>query len=187
MRWPPPGPARNNPDTNCAGENLAPPYTPPNYAGSASERGFIDIGLEPGATAGTNGSAFIRNAIVFGVQSHGVRLGDVSVHVNGHRKTENDALKERVGQDTDPYSTTYAQYLTGGSGNNRRVVYMPMNDAYGDNTYIEFGMFFLPPANTVCGLGVNDACCAEYIGPGTIQGGQGADDDPGVFTTKLIM
>ena len=165
----------------CPADIVVPPFNPPN---AASERGYIDIGW-----AGNNGnsSATIRQAIVSGAQSHSITIGDPVVQVMGQRATENTALQERISQDSDRYAETYAEYVAAGNGNWRRIVHMAVNNPFDNDRVVEFATFFLPPEDEVCGGGQpNLPCCAEYIGPGLLGRGQGADDEVGVFIGRLI-
>ncbi len=191
IRWPPPGQsnddgvAGNSSNGNpgrCSGDFVNPPFVPPVYD---SDRGFIDIGWSGNEG---NSSSTIRQAIVSNAQSHSITIGDPVVHVSGQRTTENAALEERIAQDSDRTSTTYAQYSASGQGNWRRIVYMPVNNPFDANKVVQFATFFLPPANQVCGSDKpNSPCCAEYVGPGLLGRGLGADDEVGVFMSRLIQ
>jgi hypothetical protein len=187
MRYPPPG-LQGQTVGRCEGDWDMESDFP--YA-SEAERGFIDIGIVPGSTAGTNGSAFIRQAIVSNVQSHGVEIGVPIVSVSGQRETEVDALLARIGQDSDEDSETFDDYMQDGAGNGRRLVYMPVNNPYNNKIVVEFATFFLPPANEICGnnpmSGAPKPCCAEYVGPGLLHSrSKGADDQVGVSEARLI-
>ena len=191
MRWPPPGQANDdgiegNDSANgnpgrCPADFVDPPFVPPSLS---QDRGFIDLGWD-----GHEGSssATIREAIVSNAQTHSITIGDPVLHVAGQRTTENDALQERISQDGDRTSETYSQYVASGHGNWRRVVYMPVSNPFDGDKVVEFATFFLPPANQVCGNNQpNKPCCAEYIGPGLIGRGLGADDEVGVYISRLI-
>lgn len=183
--WPPPGKKKNGTNPNaCEDDASMPASFPPNR--NASQRGYIDIGVD--GTPGSGGSAFIRSAILNGVQSHGVTVGESIVLVPGSRQTEVDAVHERILWDSDSYSQTYEDYVAGGQGNGMRIVYMPVNNPYAGDVVVEFGTFFLPPVGDVCGQGNNESCCAEYVGPGLLNAPhRGAGAVTGVAVTRLIQ
>ena len=171
IRWPPPGQRSNNLEGRCEGDIFDPNagellFDPPM---PAAPRGFIDIGAPTFNWNGANGSAFIREAIVSNTQSHGIAVGEPVVHVNGQRSTEDAALRERISQDDDPYSRTYAEYLANTdangkiSGTGRRIVFIPVQNSWDEDRVVEFSTFFLPPEDEVC-------CPA---GPGLCGNGQG--------------
>ncbi len=141
----------------------------------AGERGFIDIGRPTFQWAGANGSAFIRQAIVSNSQSHGLVVGEPLIHVNGQRSTEDAALRERISQDADSYSQTYAAYIGNTDpngkihGNGRRIVFMPAQNSWDGDRVVEFATFFLPPEDEVC--------CPQ--GPGMCGNGQGGGSGSG--------
>ena len=183
IRWPSPG-LRKQSQNWCQGDKDAGFETPD----TASERGFIDIGK----IAGSGGSSYIRQAIVSNVQTHPLSIGEPVENVMGNRGTESDALRERVNQDTDSYSSTFADYLAnrvGGQrvGNGRRVVFMPVNNPYDGDRIVDFAAFFLPVDSEVCGATNVTPCCAEYIGSGLLFGRQAASQTIGVYRTKLLQ
>jgi hypothetical protein len=181
FRWPPPGHV-GEPSSWCGGDRHMASDFPMN---NGSERGFIDIGRNE--DNGSNGAAFIRQAILNGTQSRVMRVGEPIENVSGQRETEVRAVKERIDYDSDSISETYAEYLVRGTGSGRRLVYMPVNNPYSGDLVVEFATFFLPPANEVCGSGNNRPCCAEYVGVGLIGSDRnGAADDVGVSQTRLI-
>ena len=225
MRWPPPGQRSNDLEGRCEGDIFDPNagellFDPPMQA---AERGFIDIGKPLYNITGANGSAFIRQAIVSNTQSHGLVVGEPIVHVFGQRSTEDAALRERISQDSDPHSPTYAEYLANTDlygnviANGRRIVFMPVNNAYDEDKVVEFATFFLPPEDEVCcpegpgmcgngqgggsggngngnggnGGGGNNSpkpCCAEYIGSGILYGiRNAASDKVGIYVPRLTQ
>ena len=99
---------------------------------------------------GVNGSAFIRQAIVSNTQSHGIVVGEPLVHVNGQRSTEDAALRERISQDDDPYSRTYADYMENADsitgkieGTGRRIVFMPVQNPFDEDRVVQFANVLL--------------------------------------------
>jgi len=104
---------------------------------------------------------------------------------NGAKNTEMSAIAMRVEEDTDTISTTYAQYLSSGTGNGERVVYVAVNSGSPNYTNLGFAGFFLLNDSYYSGLHGNQSACAEYIGtyvqgaagqetPGLAPGGSGA-------------
>lgn len=181
FRWPPPG-HLGDPNSWCEGDRHMPDTFPMN---NGSERGFINIGASE--DKGSNGSAFIRQAILNGTQSRVMRIGEPIEHVAGQRESEVRAVKERIQYDSDSVSKTYADYLDRGTGNGRRLVYMPVNNPYSSDLVVEFATFFLPRANEVCGTSNNKPCCAEYVGVGLVGADRhGASDEVGVSVSRLI-
>lgn len=116
----------------------------------------------------------MRQAIVGGATDP-LTVGNPVPMDNGAKNTEMSAIAMRVEEDTDTTSTTYAQYLSSGTGNGERVVYVAVNS--GAPSYINMGFagFFLLNDSAYTGLKGNDSACAEYIGT-YVQGaaGQGA-------------
>lgn len=181
FRWPPPGHQKQH--DWCEGDEDMPSSFPPNRA--SSERGFIDIG--DNGQNGSGGSAFIRLAILNGDQGHSLQVGQQIVNVTGGRETEVDALHERILRDTDSESANYSAYLSRGTGNGQRLVYMPVNNPYAGDPIVEFAAFFLPPVGEVCGNGNNRPCCAEYVGAGLLGSNHlSANPEPGVYATQLV-
>jgi hypothetical protein len=83
---------------------------------------------------------------------------------NGAKNTEMSAIADRANEDTDTTSTTYAQYISSGTGNGMRVVVVPVNG--GPPNYINqgFAAFFLETPSSYSGLHGNDSACALYLG-----------------------
>jgi len=123
--------------------------------------------------------ANLRQAIVGGITDPETVGQPVNMD-NGAKDSEMSAIAQRVEEDTDTTSTTYAQYLTGGTGNGERVVVVPVNGGGPNYTNVGFAGFFLLNNSAYTGLGGNDSACAEYIGawvkgmPGPPPGGSGA-------------
>jgi Flp pilus assembly protein TadG len=123
--------------------------------------------------------ASLRQAIVGGMTDPETVGQPVNMD-NGAKDTEMSAIAYRVQEDLDLTSTTYAQYLTAGTGNGERVVVVPVNGGGPNYTNLGFAGFFLLNNSAYTGLGVNDSACAEYIGawvkgmPTPQPGGSGA-------------
>ncbi len=182
LRWPPPG-QRDKPANWCPGDRDAAFVSPD----PSSERGFIDIGKIPGS----GGSSYIRRAIISNVQTHPLQLGEAVEHVSGNRGVESEALRERVAQDTDDYSATWAAYSANRAGdkrvgNGRRLVFVPVNNPYDGDRIVDFAAFFLPVQSEICGDSMVAPCCAEYVGAGLFFGRQPATEEVGVYFTRLL-
>jgi len=199
FRWPPPG-QRAQTKNYCDADEAA-AY----MSNDPAQRGFIDIG--DNGVSGSGGSAFIRQAIISNVQSRELEMGDILEGRPGNRGTESDALRERVSQDTDTTSQTYAQYLarmndatfTGPRGNGRRFVVVPINNPL-NNAVLGFGGFFLhgdicaPGGDSLLGSpggggGANVVtCCAEYVGPALVPGRRaGSGGGAGAYQVRLFQ
>ena len=144
------------------------------------ERGFIE---ETSASA-------IRQTIINDYQTVFRSIGDILNMTGGAKQTMLDALATRILQDTDPYSTTYAQYRDRGEGNGRRVVGVPINDGGtppGTNLrLIQIGGFFLRPTGEY-GNGGNQAWCAEYIGSYVEGSDRKGVEDSGAWVVRLVQ
>ncbi len=148
-------------------------------AGGGSERGYIE----------DNSAAVIRNSIVYGYQTEARSIGDHVVMTGGAKQTQRDAIQDRIGQDSDQASATYAGYKAGGGGNGRRVLVCPINTGFPDNTIVQYAGFFLQTAPKYPSGG-NKPFCAEYIGPylqGTSNGGAGGAADSGLYVGRLFQ
>jgi len=175
MRYPPPGQRGTN--SVCPGD----------AAGSywsnlpSSDRGYW----------GSTSAAAIRGEIIYDQQTQPITIGGPVPMVGGQKTTEGSALDQRVGEDSDPTSLTYAQYMLGGTGNYRRIVALPINNGNDPNTpftAIAIGAFFLLPQGTYSAAGVG-SYCAEYIGPfvqGSSHAGGGAATPSG-FLVRLVQ
>ena len=109
--------------------------------------------------------------------------------VGGNRATEGDALNGRVLEDTDPYSTTYAQYEQNGTGNGRRVIGVPVNSGYPNFTAVAVRAFFLEASGVYSGVTGTTSICAEYIGTykQTGTGTAGAGTGAGGYLVRLTQ
>lgn len=149
-------------------------------AQGGSERGFIE----------QTSSSVIRSTIIDDYQSVTRGVGDIIVMTGGAKQTQLDALRERINQDSDDDSTTFAQYLAAGTGNGRRVVAVPVNDGgspTGSNNRIKMiGAFFLNRTGEY-GNGGGQPWCAEYVGP-WVQGSKhpGAGT-AGAYVVRLVQ
>lgn len=97
-------------------------------------------------------------------------------------------VQTRFDQDTNTDQTiTYAQYLSDGTGNGRRIMIVPVNDPVqstidGAAYIVGFAAFFLQN-DFASYYGNADSLCAEYIGPATMNSMQPGPTpaSPGTF------
>ena len=165
LRWGAPG---NN--TTCGTD-----ATKPNLSQNGDIRGYCCV---------AESAATLRQAIV-GAYTDPLTVGNAVPMDNGAKNTEMSAIAMRVEEDTDTTSTTYAQYLSTGTGNGERVVYVAVNSGAPNYTNLGFAGFFLLADSAYTGLKGNDSACAVYIGtyvqgaagqsvPGLAPGGSGS-------------
>jgi Flp pilus assembly protein TadG len=158
LRWGAPG------DKSTCGTDA----TKANLSSNGKIRGYCCV---------AESAATLRQAIVSG-NTDPVTLGNAVEMDNGAKNTEMAAIGQRVAEDSDTTSATYAQYLTNATGNGERVVFVPVNSGSPNYTALGFAGFFLLNAGSYSGLGGNDSACAEYIGT-YVQGAAG-NGDPGL-------
>jgi len=172
LRWGAPGT-----NTNCGTD-----ATKANLSQNGKIRGYCCV---------SESAANLRQAIVGG-DTDPENVGSSVAMDNGAKDTEMSAIAERVDEDTDTTSTTYAQYLASGTGNGERVVFVPVNSGPPNYTNLGFAGFFLLNASYYSGLGGNQSACAEYIGT-YVQGAAGqqvsglAPGGSGAFHIKLYQ
>ncbi|HBY64710.1 MAG TPA: hypothetical protein DEH78_33230 [Solibacterales bacterium] len=149
-------------------------------AGGASERGYIEI----------NSANVIRLTIEEDYQSITRTVGDLVQMTGGAKQSQLDSIEDRIAQDSDTASQTFAQYLASSTGNGRRIVAAPINDGGtppgSNHRIVGIGGFFLTVGNTY-GNGGNQAWCAEFIGTyvqGSHRPGAG-DGTNGSFVVRL--
>ena len=173
----------NGNTTTCAGDaGFTPAGSPP------SEHGFVDIGEG-------NSNDNVRAAIRYGGYPNSsstpssIAAGDGLGGVPGNRGSSIfDALADRASQDTDNYSSSWAQYKASGTGNGRRIVTVPVAgtwSGHGSNAstvVLGFANFLLNTSYA----GTSGPICATYIGPGSLSGNSsGGTDGTKVYTPVL--
>ncbi|MEP6962454.1 MAG: pilus assembly protein TadG-related protein [Acidobacteriota bacterium] len=157
----------------------------------SSQHGFVDLGQG-------NGNSSLRDSIDYGGYPNAnsspssLSTGMTLDGVPGNRGTSLfDAMLRRVDQDTDHTSATYSQYVSGESGNGRRIITVPVGDpatwsgnGNGSSQVVGFANFFL--ATTYSGS--TGSLCAYYIGPASLNGGgSGASDSTKVYYNVLFQ
>jgi Flp pilus assembly protein TadG len=169
LRWP------ANPTVNvnlCSGDNsdfmvdLA-------EAGGGEERGYIE----------DTGSAIIREAIVNDYQSTPRTIGDAVEMTGGAKQTQVDSLIQRLNQDTDSTSLSFAAY----HGNGRRIVGAPINSGQpGGYRILGIGAFLILPASEYSS-DANRPVCAEYVGPWVLGSKHKGAGSSGAHVVKLVQ
>ncbi|MFN3323681.1 MAG: pilus assembly protein TadG-related protein [Bryobacteraceae bacterium] len=172
LRWP------ANPKLNqniCPGDNH-PAVLNTATAGGGEERGFIE----------QTSSSIIRQTIEADYQSVFRVLGESVNMTGGAKQTQVDSIRNRVNQDSDPTSTTYAQYLSRGQGNGRRLVVAPINTGHPNYRIVNFGLFFLLTPGEYHN-GANKPFCAEYVGS-WVQGSRNKGvAATGAYVVRLVQ
>lgn len=170
---------------SCPGDaGFIPPGNPP------SEHGFVDIGEG-------NSNSRVRSAIISGGYPNAssnpssLARGDSLGGVPGNRGASIfNALATRAAQDTDDTSTSYAQYVAGGTGNGRRIVTVAIGGTWTGNgsnaatTILGFANFFLDTTYA----GSSGGICATYIGPANTSGSSsGGTDGTKIYSNVLYQ
>lgn len=146
-----------------------------------SVQGYID----------SNSAADIRAAILTD-EVHGGRIytvGEPLFMSSGNKQSQERAMQDRVNQDTDTTSRTYAEYTAnGGDKSGRRLVTVPVNGGPADNFRIKgFALFFLGTPSTYQ-ISPSESFCAEYVGPSVLGGtNQGGGTSSGAFSVRLVQ
>lgn len=147
----------------------------------ASVQGYID----------SNSAADIREAIITDEVHNGrtYTVGDPLFMSNGNKQSEERAMQDRVNQDTDTTSQTYAEYISkGGDKSGRRLVTVPVNGGPADSFRIKgFALFFLGRPSSYQ-ISPSESFCAEYVGPAVLGGSnQGGGTGSGAFSVRLVQ
>jgi hypothetical protein len=118
--------------------------------------------------------------------SNDLVIGEPVIMTGGNKQTQRDAIVNRINQDTDPTSTSYAQYEAGDAGNGRRLVVVAINTGHPDEIVLGFHLFFLLHPSEY-DAGGNRPFCAEYVGPyvqGSRRKGAGS---AGAYVVRLVQ
>lgn len=183
LRWPSNPSLGNqgggNGNTNvCVGDRVQELVDMANAQGG-SERGYIE----------QNSADIIRQTIINDFQSVTRTVGDLVELTGGAKQSQLDSLLVRILQDTDPASTTYAQYSQGNEGNGRRIIACPINDGGTPpgtgNRIVGIGAFFLRRTGEY-GNGGNQSWCAEYIGAWVQGSNHKAVEESGAWVVRLV-
>jgi Flp pilus assembly protein TadG len=196
LRWPPgsfSNPRRmriqgGSPNGNvCPGDFDAGTATIDKATAAASDiRGYYG----PFGNASVQREAIINDEIPAGLN---LTIGTLLPMNGGGMQTQANSIAERVLQDTDSQSRTYAQYLArldgNGNrvGNGRRVIGTPLNSGPPDYRVEAIAGFFLLDTPWYNNNG-NQPICAEYIGPFTLGAGSGgAAGTSGSYSVRLVL
>ncbi len=181
LRWPANPKIGNGNGANvCAGDNSQNILNVAQAAGG-SERGFIE----------STSASVIEQTIVDDYQSVVRTVGDIVSMSGGAKQSQLTSLHERINQDSDTTSTTYANY----TGNGRRIIAAPINDGGtplgSNNRIVAIGAFMLVPTGQY-GSGGGQSWCAEYVGC-WLQGSShrcavgGGSNSAGAYVPRLIL
>jgi Flp pilus assembly protein TadG len=138
----------------------------------------------------SNSAADIRAAIVSSEQSGGrvYTVGEPIFMSNGNKQSMDRAMQDRVLQDTDTASASYADYLANVENTSgRRLVIVPVNGGPETNfKLVGFALFFLQTADNYDNK-PNESYCAEYVGSAVLGANHhGAEPDGGAFAVRLL-
>jgi len=159
----------------CPGDNTNAFIAIAEEAGG-SERGYIE----------ETSSAIIRKAIEQDYQTVFRSIGDPLDMTGGAKNTQRTSLTNRVNQDHDRSSATYAEYVAGQQGNGRRLVGVPINGGAPNFIMVQIGAFFLLPPHQYEEEHGNDAFCAEYVGPWLQGAKQKGAATAGAYVARLV-
>jgi hypothetical protein len=168
LKWAPPG-QRNKPGGRCDGDLAF------NPGGGSSDRGYIDVGQG-------NGNAGLHDTIVNNdyLDATPLTIGSVIDMVPGNKHV-GPALAERLAQDTDTTSMTYASY----HGNGRRLFVVPVNDGGDTAVVIGYGVFLLLQDSWGSN---NQPVCAIYVSNSAVlNSSKTGTGVPGLFQVKLVQ
>jgi hypothetical protein len=104
----------------------------------------------------------------------------------GAKQSQLDSLINRINQDSDRSSGTYAEYVSKRLGNGRRLVAAPINTGAPDYRIVQIGAFFLLPASEYKNGG-NFPFCAEYAGSWLQGSWNRAAADSGAYVARLVQ
>ncbi len=139
----------------------------------------------------SNSASDIREAILTD-EVHGNRsytVGDPLFMANGNKQSTEKAMQDRVKQDTDTTSQSYAAYTaSGGDKSGRRLVVVPVNKGPNENYRIAgFALFFLGVPSDY-ETKPSDSYCAEYVGPAVLGGtNAGGNNGAGAYSVRLVQ
>jgi hypothetical protein len=149
-------------------------------AQGGSERGFIE----------STSAANIRATIEDDYQTVTRNIGEIVNLTGGAKQTELTSLENRINQDSDTTSTSFATYAGNGLGNGRRVILAPVNDGGtppgSNNRLVQFGAFFLHRPSDYPNGG-NQTWCAEYVGAWVQASPHRGAGTPGAYIVRLVQ
>jgi Flp pilus assembly protein TadG len=149
-------------------------------AQGGSERGFIE----------DTSASSIRATIEDDYQTITRGIGEIVSLSGGAKQTELTSLVNRIDQDSDRTSATFAAYVANGLGNGRRIILAPVNDggtpSGSNNRIVQFGAFFLlRTADYSSGGG--QTWCAEYVGAWVQAATHPGAGVPGAYVVRLVQ
>jgi len=157
----------------CEGDDAQPVIDKATSAGS--ELGYID----------DNSPSGHREAIEGDYQVRPLAAGDGVEMTGGLRQDQRASVVNRVRQDSDAASRSYADYRVGGRGNGRRLVVVPVSAWQPSFSVAGFAAFFLLAPDDYA-QNADEPLCAEFVGA-YVQGGhhQGAGG-AGAYAVRLV-
>jgi Flp pilus assembly protein TadG len=186
----------NGSSTSCSGD-LNDPWPTGESSNPPPDHGFVDLGFG-------NSNSGLRDAIINSdypqadtVVSSTAPNNTLSAVPGNRGASIFSALATRSAQDSDQDSLNYTAYKAAGKGNGRRLIVVPVSEAWGlggsaqkgngnaDVTVMGFASFFLAPSSDISG---SSGCfCAEYVGRATSWNGPaGASDGTSTYTIALF-
>jgi hypothetical protein len=175
LRMTPPG----HGGATCAGDSG---WTDPN---PPQDRGYVNFGQGNGNPGIGD---VLDNNITYGLNV----TPKVDIPWVPGQKHVGPFIQTRFNQDTNTNQTeTYAQYMSDGTGNGRRIMIVPVNDPVqssidGAAYIIGFAAFFLQN-DFASYYGNTDALCGEYIGPATLNSKQPGPTPAGPGTVYVVQ
>lgn len=179
LRWPANVDIDKKNKNNLCGGDKDNPTIDKAQAMGGDERGYIE----------QSSASVIRETIVNDYMSVELEIGDPVTFTGGAKQSQLSSLYERINQDTDTLSQTYAQYVSRDTGNGRRIIACPINDGgtpVGVNQrVVGYGAFFLKRTANY-GNGGNQAWCAEYIGAWVEGSRRKGVQQGGTYVVRLV-
>jgi hypothetical protein len=143
--------------------------------GSASERGYLDVGQGAGSSALR--AAVVNNSYFLPLP---LTTGSLLTMYSG-QDSVTSSMQTRFSQDTDTSAANFAAY----NGNGRRLLTVPVGSGDPLPAVIGFALFFLQPVP--CGTKNTTPCCAEYVGPAVLGSHHKGAGAAGVYQVQLIQ
>ncbi len=171
-------PNLSHPETVCAGDANASMLN--RFLVDKNNRGFI----VNGASADE-----IHEVIINGTENYPISEGD-TLMTTGTKETETKYVGERSDRDIDPNTDFWsyiddAESLEPDTGNNLRVVIVPINSGPPDRRILGFARFLLQPS-TAYSMGGNRPLCGWYLGAGIFGGFGRPVEENGIYVIALV-
>ncbi len=166
-------PDLSKPNTVCPGD--ATPEMLDRFYVDKNNRGFIVNGAS---------AAEIQEIILNGTHNYPISEGD-SLMTYGTKETETKYVGDLSDRDKDADSTYWSYFKPGDShepatGNNLRLVYVPVNSGPPSRIILGFAAFLLQPSSAY-NLGGNKPMCGWFVGGHVFNGPGGAVENEVVW------